>query len=73
MLQPIQKTGPRVIVTGHLDLPEQVAEHLSLCDVYLQPSLWEGMPNALMEAMASGCGCIGSDAGGIPEVIEHGG
>ncbi len=64
--------GARVIVTGHLDSPERVAQHLKLCDVYLQPSLWEGMPNALMEAMACGCGCIGSDAGGIPEVIEHG-
>lgn len=64
--------GARVIVTGHLDSPALVAQHLRLCDVYLQPSLWEGMPNALMEAMACGCGCIGSDAGGIPEVIEHG-
>ncbi len=63
--------GARVIVTGHLDSPDLVAQHLRLCDVYLQPSLWEGMPNALMEAMACGCVCIGSDAGGIPEVIEH--
>ena len=30
------------------------------------------MPNALLEAMAAGCGCIGSDAGGIPEVITPG-
>ncbi len=62
----------RVIVTGHLVSPGLVAQHLRLCDVYLQPSLWEGMPNALLEAIACGCGCIGSDAGGIPEVIEHG-
>jgi glycosyltransferase involved in cell wall biosynthesis len=30
------------------------------------------MPNALLEAMAAGCGCIGSDAGGIPEAIDNG-
>jgi glycosyltransferase involved in cell wall biosynthesis len=30
------------------------------------------MPNALLEAIACGCCCIASDAGGIPEVIEHG-
>jgi glycosyltransferase involved in cell wall biosynthesis len=62
----------RVIITGHLPNQEKVAEHLRLCDVYLQPSLWEGMPNALLEAMACGCCCIASDAGGIPEVILHG-
>lgn len=63
--------GLRVIVTGHLANPAQVARHLQLCDVYLQPSLWEGMPNALLEAMACGVGCIASDAGGIPEVLTH--
>ena len=62
----------RVIVTGHLPKSEDVAKYLGLCDVYLQPSLWDGMPNALLEAMSCGCCCIASDAGGIPEVIVHG-
>ncbi|ALF52126.1 glycosyl transferase family 1 [Nostoc piscinale CENA21] len=62
----------RIIVTGHLPDTQVVAAHLQLCDVYLQPSLWEGMPNALLEAMACGCCCIASDAGGIAEVITHG-
>ncbi|MBD2353855.1 glycosyltransferase family 4 protein [Tolypothrix sp. FACHB-123] len=66
------ENAQRIIITGHLPNPEAVAEYLRLCDVYLQPSLWEGMPNALLEAMACGCGCIASDAGGIPEVITHG-
>ncbi len=62
----------RLMVTGHLSSPELIAQHLRICDVYLQPSLFEGMPNALLEAMSCGCLCIGSDAGGILEVIEHG-
>jgi glycosyltransferase involved in cell wall biosynthesis len=66
------ENSPRVIITGHLSTPRMIAEHLRLCDIYLQPSLWEGMPNALLEAMACGCCCIASDAGGIPEVIIHG-
>lgn len=66
------ENAQRIIITGHLPNLEAVAEYLRLCDVYLQPSLWEGMPNALLEAMACGCGCIASDAGGIPEVITHG-
>jgi glycosyltransferase involved in cell wall biosynthesis len=61
----------RIIITGHLPQPEEVAKHLRLCDIYLQPSLWDGMPNALLEAMACECCCIASDAGGIPEIIEH--
>jgi len=59
-------------VTGHLDDPQAVAEHLRLCDVILQPSVWDGMPNAVLEAMACERIVIGSDAGGIPEMIEHG-
>jgi L-malate glycosyltransferase len=74
----MQWTGPgsladhRILVTGQLATPSEVNSHLHLCDVYLQPSLWDGMPNALLEAMAAGCLSIGSDAGGIPEIIIDG-
>jgi glycosyltransferase involved in cell wall biosynthesis len=76
ILQAYKELNPdsaqRIIITGHLPEPEAVAGYLQLCDVYLQPSLWEGLPNALLEAMACGCGCIASDAGGILEIITHG-
>lgn len=62
----------RLIVTGHLNNPEEVAFHLQVCDLFLLPSVWEGMPNALLEAMACSRCCLASDAGGIPEVIESG-
>jgi phosphatidyl-myo-inositol dimannoside synthase len=62
----------RVLVTGRLDAPEDVAAHLRLCDVYLQPSLWDGMPNAMLEAMACARVVVASDAGGIPEAIDSG-
>jgi glycosyltransferase involved in cell wall biosynthesis len=64
--------GQRIVITGQLNDPAQVNAHLQLCDVYLQPSLWDGMPNALLEAMAAGCLCIASDAGGNPEAILDG-
>jgi len=73
----LESIGPgpleeRILITGMLPTPEAVNAHLQACDVYLQPSLWDGMPNALLEAMAAGCGSIASDAGGIPEVITPG-
>ena len=39
---------------------------------YIQPSLYEGMPKALLEAMACGLVCIGTDVAGINEVVEDG-
>ena len=65
------EAAARILISGRLDEPEEVAAHLRLCDLYLQPSIWDGMPNALLEAMACARPVIASDAGGIPEAIEH--
>ena len=62
----------RIVVTQHLTESSQIAKYLQLCDLFLLPSIWEGLPNALLEAMACGCCSLTSDAGGIPEVITHG-
>jgi len=62
----------RVLITGYLSEREAIARYLQICDVFLLPSVWEGMPNALLEAMSCGHCAIASDAGGIPEIITHG-
>jgi glycosyltransferase involved in cell wall biosynthesis len=46
---------------------DDVYNILSATDVFVLPSEKEGMSNALLEAMASGCGCVVSD---IPENTE---
>ncbi len=39
---------------------------------YILPSYYEGMPKTLLEAMACGCVCIGTDVEGTREVIDDG-
>jgi len=49
-----------------------IAPFLSALDVFVLPSLWEGLPIALLEAMAMGLVCVATDIDGVKEVIEHG-
>ena len=46
-------------------------EELDACDIYIQPSKQEGMPRSVIEAMARGCLCIGTNVGGMPEIISE--
>ena len=49
---------------------EEVFKLLQEVDIYIQPSLQEGLPRALIEAMSVACPAIGSDVGGIPELLD---
>lgn len=49
-----------------------VVELMHAADIFVLPSLSEGMPNALLEAMSCGLPCIGSDIPGIHDVITDG-
>ena len=59
----------QVVFLGALPHNEAL-KWLESVDIYLQPSETEGMPRALIEAMSKGCLCIGSNVGGIPELID---
>lgn len=45
---------------------------LNAADIFLMPSRFEGLPLALLEAMAAGCVPIVSNRGAIPSVVEDG-
>ena len=52
-------------------LQTQVKPYLSSIDIFMMASAFEGLPIALLEAMSMGCAIIATDAGGIPEVVQH--
>ena len=59
----------RVLFTG---LRRDVPRLLSAADISVLPSLSEGLPNAVIEAMAAGLPVVATSVGGIPELIQQG-
>ncbi len=55
---------------GSVASSEQVREFLVSSPFFVLPSRGEGLPRAMIEAMACSCLCVGSDIGGIRELID---
>lgn len=49
---------------------DEVIDCLKAAEIYIQPSLTEGLPRSIIEAMSTALPCIGFNTGGIPELIE---
>lgn len=50
---------------------EKVIDWLDTIDIYVQPSLTEGLPRAMIEAMSRGLPCIGTNVGGVGELLDE--
>jgi glycosyltransferase involved in cell wall biosynthesis len=61
--------GERVLFRGQLAAGPAVRAQLDHSDVFILPSRTEGLPRAMIEAMARALPCIGSQVGGIPELL----
>ena len=57
-----------VVFPGEL---QNIPVWLSAFDIFVQPSLWEGLPNALLEAMGMGLPVIATKVDGVPELVQH--
>jgi glycosyltransferase involved in cell wall biosynthesis len=58
-----------VKLTGQQD---DINAYYGIADVFLLPSLSEGCPNVLLEAMAAGVPVVATAVGGVPEVVTSG-
>lgn len=64
------KLDNQVDFLGHLSNPSEIAEKLKASDLFILPTMTEGLPRVILEAMATGLPCIATDVGGIPELIS---
>ena len=59
----------QVIFTGALPHDELLSK-MDDIDIYIQPSLQEGLPRSVIEAMSRACPCAGAKTAGIPELLD---
>jgi len=59
----------RIIYHGAVSDPEQMKKLLRASEILVCPSHSEGMPNVIMEGLASGCAIIGTDVGAVSLMV----
>ena len=65
-----RRLSDRVLFMGQLPAGEPIRTVLDEADLFILPSRSEGLPRAMIEAMARGLPCIGTQVGGIPELLS---
>lgn len=66
------EAAERIHILEYARSPKRLSQALALCDVMVFPSLQEGMPNAVLEAMAAEKPVLATAVGGHLDLIEHG-
>lgn len=61
----------RVIYHGSISNEQEIKKIVQKVDVLVCPSYAEGMPNVILEAMASGCAIIATDVGAVSELVNN--
>ncbi len=59
-------------IVHFIGFTNEIQAHLNASDIFVLPSRYEGMPNALLEAMAAGKANVATNVNGAPELVENG-
>jgi glycosyltransferase involved in cell wall biosynthesis len=59
------------VPTHFLGWCDDVERLYQVADIFVLPSLWEGLPLALLEAMVSGVPVVATEVSAMPEVVQH--
>ncbi len=71
---PVQQLAAELGATQHILFAGQVSDprpYYAAADILAMPSLSEGSPLALLEAMAAGLPIVATRVGGVPEIVRH--
>ena len=68
-----EKYGDRITLIRDSISREELVKIYNKCSIYIQPSRYDSCPTTLLEAMACSKAVIGSNRGGIPEMISNSG
>jgi glycosyltransferase involved in cell wall biosynthesis len=66
-----QITAPNIRITGWFMQRKEVLKELNAIDIYMQTSLWEGLPIAVLEAMAMQKPVLATNIIGNKDVVSH--
>lgn len=72
--EPLERCVERYGLSSHVEFlgfRKDIPEVLASLDLYVHPSLYEGMSNALLEALAAGCAIVTTDIPENRELVEH--
>jgi glycosyltransferase involved in cell wall biosynthesis len=75
MKENLEKTAKQSEARGRITFAgaverEKMSQYYQKADVFVLPSLNEGMSNSLLEAMASGLAIVATDTGGTKELVN---
>ncbi|WP_063663712.1 glycosyltransferase [Aliivibrio fischeri] len=70
-LEYIMREVSNIELCGFISETKKLENWFSSLDIYIQPSLTEGLPRSVIEAMSFAIPVIGSNVGGIPEIVHQ--